>query len=432
MNAIIHVKDDNGNLQSIQPNTTIANVTGLQSALDGKVSTVNVGAAEYAPDANGKVTLPTYPTTLPASDVYSWAKASSKPSYTQDEVADGSTYKKVTSTEKNTWNNKGTYSKPSGGIPKSDLASSIQTSLGKADTALQSFTETDPTVPSWAKASSKPSYNSDEISDTNRTHKFATAAQLQQIETNKTTIAEIVDNGEKNILNMSRYNVPYVHNQVTFTIDSDGALVCNGTANGDAILTLAQVGFLDVSDKVVYMKSNENSGLNSWFFDIYDAGWTNREKCQSGTKVVYKETKSTTGIWRLIIPSGKQCNNLKIYPMLCSKADFAISDAYVKPFMFYTKERLSNQCISDNLTTFNFDITPYNTSAKDRFRYGLLVGGTSAGNPLLFHVFINTSNQVTLTKILGESTFTASITDTTLSITGNATVYGGLRLIWLD
>lgn len=35
-------------------------------------------------------------------------------------------------------NGKGTYSKPSGGIPKSDLASAVQTSLGKADTALQS------------------------------------------------------------------------------------------------------------------------------------------------------------------------------------------------------------------------------------------------------------------------------------------------------
>ena len=35
----------------------------------------------------------------------------------------------------------GTYSKPSGGIPKTDLASSVQTSLEKADTALQSYTE---------------------------------------------------------------------------------------------------------------------------------------------------------------------------------------------------------------------------------------------------------------------------------------------------
>lgn len=37
--------------------------------------------------------------------------------------------------------NTGTYSKPSGGIPKSDLESSVQTSLGKADSALQSYTE---------------------------------------------------------------------------------------------------------------------------------------------------------------------------------------------------------------------------------------------------------------------------------------------------
>ena len=36
------------------------------------------------------------------------------------------------------------YQKPSGGIPKSDLATAVQTSLNKADTALQSYTESDP------------------------------------------------------------------------------------------------------------------------------------------------------------------------------------------------------------------------------------------------------------------------------------------------
>lgn len=46
------------------------------------------------------------------------------------------TNKFVTSAEKTTWDGK--YSKPTGGIPKSDLASAVQTSLGKADTALQS------------------------------------------------------------------------------------------------------------------------------------------------------------------------------------------------------------------------------------------------------------------------------------------------------
>ena len=58
---------------------------------------------------------------------------------------------------------KGTYIKPSGGIPKTDLSSAVQTSLGKADTALQSFTETDPTVPAWAKAASKPTYTASDV-----------------------------------------------------------------------------------------------------------------------------------------------------------------------------------------------------------------------------------------------------------------------------
>lgn len=60
--------------------------------------------------------------------------------------------------------NTGTYSKPSSGIPKSDLASGVQDSLDLADTAIQ--IETDPTVPSWAKAAQKPSYSYSEISGT--------------------------------------------------------------------------------------------------------------------------------------------------------------------------------------------------------------------------------------------------------------------------
>ncbi len=48
-------------------------------------------------------------------------------------------------------------------VAKSDLASDVQTSLGKADSALQSYTETDPTVPAWAKAESKPSYSKSEV-----------------------------------------------------------------------------------------------------------------------------------------------------------------------------------------------------------------------------------------------------------------------------
>lgn len=74
------------------------------------------------------------------------------------ELTDDATHRVVTDTEKATWNAKGSYSKPSGGIPKSDLDSGVQGSLSKADSALQSFTEADPTVPDWAKQPNKPSY----------------------------------------------------------------------------------------------------------------------------------------------------------------------------------------------------------------------------------------------------------------------------------
>ena len=60
------------------------------SATGGATGTVNgikLGTSSaYTPDANGIVSLPAYPTTLPASDVYSWAKAASKPSYNFSEI----------------------------------------------------------------------------------------------------------------------------------------------------------------------------------------------------------------------------------------------------------------------------------------------------------------------------------------------------------
>lgn len=51
----------------------------------GTVTQVKVGTTAYDP-SSGIVSLPAYPTTLPASDVYSWAKASSKPSYAWTEI----------------------------------------------------------------------------------------------------------------------------------------------------------------------------------------------------------------------------------------------------------------------------------------------------------------------------------------------------------
>ena len=102
------------------------------------------------------------------------------------------------------------------------------------------------------------------------------------------------------------------------------------------------------------------------------------------------------------------------------------------------KTTLSNQCIATNDSSFTFDVTDYNSGAGTtaaRYRYGLIIGGTSAGNPILYHVFISAVNDVTLTKITTTgTTLTGSISNNKLTVAesnGNA-VYGGLRLLWLD
>lgn len=54
---------------------------------DTAVQSVKIGTKEYK--SGTTVTLPAYPTTLPASDVSAWAKATSKPTYTKSEVGLG-------------------------------------------------------------------------------------------------------------------------------------------------------------------------------------------------------------------------------------------------------------------------------------------------------------------------------------------------------
>lgn len=51
------------------------------------------------------------------------------------DALEDTSHKTVSNTEKTTWNNK--YSKPNDGIPKSDLSNSVQSSLSKADSAIQ-------------------------------------------------------------------------------------------------------------------------------------------------------------------------------------------------------------------------------------------------------------------------------------------------------
>ena len=89
---------------------------------------------------------------LTASDVGALPNTTKIPSTLSDLTAD-STHRTVTDIEKNIWNAKAN-------------ASDIPTKVGELTNDrgyITSYTETDPTVPSWAKAATKPSYTASEV-----------------------------------------------------------------------------------------------------------------------------------------------------------------------------------------------------------------------------------------------------------------------------
>lgn len=94
-NSVISIKTASTSVLGgvkVDGTTIIIDANGVISSVGGggggggTVTSVKIGSTAYNP-VNGVVSLPAYPTTLPASDVYSWAKASSKPSYSLSEIS---------------------------------------------------------------------------------------------------------------------------------------------------------------------------------------------------------------------------------------------------------------------------------------------------------------------------------------------------------
>lgn len=167
---IASVSENDGWDNSIIPFASTDTATqlrdGLMSALDKqKLDNIAAGAeVNVQSDWNQSVNTaddyiknkPTIPTKV--SDL---SNDSGFISSESDPIYSASAASGISSSDITSWNGK--YTKPSSGIPNTDLASAVQTSLGKADTALQSFTETDPVF----TASDAYGISSSDISDWN-------------------------------------------------------------------------------------------------------------------------------------------------------------------------------------------------------------------------------------------------------------------------
>lgn len=122
----------------------------------GTVTGINVGSTSYSP-SDGVVSLPAYPTTLPASDVSAWAKAANKPSYTLDEISDGTTRKIPTKVSQLT--NDSGFTTNVGTVTGAKIGStSYSPSNGILEFPAYPTTLPASDVYAWAKASSRPAY----------------------------------------------------------------------------------------------------------------------------------------------------------------------------------------------------------------------------------------------------------------------------------
>jgi hypothetical protein len=159
-------------------------------------------------------------------------------------------------------------------VSKTDLASEVQATLNKADTALQSYTETDPTVPAWAKEANKPTYTASEVGALPNTTQIPSAlADLTADATHQT-----VTDSEKSVWN-AKANVSDIPTKVGSLINDSGYITSaeitshntNTGAHGDirdlitgltnrlnALADSDDTTLDQMSEIVTYIKSNKS------------------------------------------------------------------------------------------------------------------------------------------------------------------------------
>lgn len=148
--------------------------------------------------------------------------------------------------------NTGTYSKPAGGIPKTDLSDAVQASLGKADTALQSAP-----VTSVNGKTGVVSLTSDEILlDSEHTNTVRSELALKQMKTGNLAVMtdDIATDDSIPIYDTSsNSNVRVFWSKIISTIRTALFGSSNGflKANGSGVISASKINTADMNDGVV-------------------------------------------------------------------------------------------------------------------------------------------------------------------------------------
>ena len=151
------------------------------------------------------------------------------------------------------------------------------------------------------------------------------------------SLIELVDEGAKNIIDVGVPRTETV-TDVVFTINSDGTVNASTTAT-----TAAERILWFYNDKTKMPDGIEagktycfycNSGTSNFGIDVWNStngtSWNSHFVANVGTYLVATIPTNSVGLGiRLLVPSGVTLDNVKAYPMICTKVAWDISHAYV-------------------------------------------------------------------------------------------------------
>ena len=242
---------------------------------------------------------------------------------------------------------------------------------GGVYTALQSFTETDPTVPSWAKAASKPSYTASEVGAAASSHSHGNITSGGDI----TATAPTVASGDQIIIN--DHSASKITNGPTFD-GSTTSKYLSQKGTWENAPTAASIGALTSESDPVFSASAA-SGITST--DI--SNWNAKQNALTIDSVPTDASTnpvSSNGVYDMVM------SRTKIYTASCATA--AVTAAKVATL--------------DDAT--NFSLTA-GVMVAVRFTYG-----NSAASPTLN---VNSSGAKSIAIPINESAY----------VTGNGTSY---------
>ena len=176
--------------------------------------------------------------------ISSWALAASKPSYSWSEITSrpttlasfsgDSTHRLVTDTQISNWNSAYGWG-------------------NHADAGyLTSFTESDPTVPAWAKTTTKPSYTLDEVTD-GTTRKLSNYVPTTRTINSKAlsgnitlTLDDIANGTNRSLANYLPLSGGTLTGYVTFNTSSDKSIYANNGTLNQRVMLMSNSGNLSI------------------------------------------------------------------------------------------------------------------------------------------------------------------------------------------